>query len=221
MEGEGSCGDMVIEESVAFPNGYECNHEKEADIGSAQLENLNEKTNENIKEEFKFKNNENQKKDISVEDPAQEAERGSPNVHDGNSIKIPNTNNPVCKVQLEPVGVQRNDSPINLNGVSERLKTLLSRNTPIKEKLEGVNLKNSQSRLIGNHSRSIDEDEPKLGWFEQRVTRSQSTIKEEGSLFYWSWHRVQWRRVVWFFGSERQCCSQIGGSWARMWFSEM
>ncbi|KAI3751236.1 hypothetical protein L2E82_22284 [Cichorium intybus] len=167
----------IQDEEEEEGDGDSVEDDEEEDVGSTQLENLNEKTNEKIKEDFKFKNKENQKEDISVEDPAQEAERGSPKVHDGNSIKIPNTNSPVCKVQLEPVDVQRNDSPINLNGIFEKLKTLLSRNTPIKEKLEGVNSKNSQSQLIRNHSRSIDEDEQKLGWFEQRITRSQSKKK--------------------------------------------
>ncbi|KAI3708488.1 hypothetical protein L2E82_37658 [Cichorium intybus] len=73
---------------------------------------------------------------------------------------------------LESSGLRKGESDENnliLNGVSDKLKTLLSKNTPIKEKLEGVgvDMRKEEERI---------EDLQKKAKMERRVTRSQRKI---------------------------------------------
>ncbi|KAI3689718.1 hypothetical protein L2E82_47684 [Cichorium intybus] len=124
----------------------------------AQFENVNVKSNEKFKEEIKFKYKESQKEDNPMEDPTQEAERKSPSAYGGSSSKLLEIKSPASKAELEYEGVQRIERPNLLNGVFVRLNTLLSRDTPIKEKLEGNKAKKTHSKELENHSMGNEGD---------------------------------------------------------------
>ncbi|KAI3701010.1 hypothetical protein L2E82_45652 [Cichorium intybus] len=70
---------------------------------------------------------------------------------------------------------QEKGEPVDQIGLSDKMKLLLSRETPLKEKLERIAKKeNTQNKCQSNSNKEIKSDR-KIPIMERRITRSQST----------------------------------------------
>ncbi|KAI3503952.1 hypothetical protein L1887_32472 [Cichorium endivia] len=164
--------DTVVNESVRFPSQNDIACEKTAD-GSGELnENFNDKGN--IIKIVSPKNGRNPLEKDPVMTPTQIETIRSPH-HGGDNSYNKQLNPPLAHItQLETFKAQLEESPRLLNGVSDRLKSLLSRETPIKEKLINTGNKVNPSHEIESISPGAGNADFKPIKMEQRVTRSQS-----------------------------------------------
>ncbi|KAI3515976.1 hypothetical protein L1887_14883 [Cichorium endivia] len=150
------------------------NQEKLVDARGAQFENFNDMTDANFKEDTNSKYTEILKDGNPMEDSIQKGDNKSTSVDCGSSSNCLKNKSAVCMAHLESGEVKRSESLNFLNGVSDRLKTLLTRDTPIKEKLEVKKAKDFHPQDFEMQTMGNEGDYLKARWFKQRVIRSQS-----------------------------------------------
>ncbi|KAI3506195.1 hypothetical protein L1887_28551 [Cichorium endivia] len=166
-ENEQSYSGSIVKESVRIPSPQKVACEKTAeDFGD-----LNDKGNDMVGSPIIKINSSDQMENNPKVDPTQNENNRSPN----NEWNINNTlykePSPTLEAQSENF---MEESPRLISGVSEKLKNLLSRQTPIKEKLKEVNTEDHFYHAIGKSTPVMSETESKPVIVEQRITRSQS-----------------------------------------------
>ncbi|KAI3691465.1 hypothetical protein L2E82_49825 [Cichorium intybus] len=151
-ENERSTGDTVVEEALYNVDDHEDFQGEAVKDRGLQFEKPNDKPDSNDDEVSNYKYVENKKVFSPIAEQVQD----------------------VLGVQVEKEETQTSDGPHLLNGVSERLQTLLSRDTPIKDKLT----KDKEVELLPQECDSSATCKEKGGIrnmkFEQRITRSQT-----------------------------------------------
>ncbi|KAI3515253.1 hypothetical protein L1887_14065 [Cichorium endivia] len=172
LECEESSGETIIKESTQFPRDITDSGEKTAEKVDGHFEIFNDEV------EFPIINDGNITRGKKV------VEEGSsdPNkivAHNEketdqriNVAHEQNNASPIKKTQVENCNNQLDESPKLLNGVSERLKILLSRDTPIKDKINGEKweVKEAKERMDSDNT----ANNSKWSMTERRITRSQS-----------------------------------------------
>ncbi|KAI3708269.1 hypothetical protein L2E82_37434 [Cichorium intybus] len=100
--------------------------------------------------------------------------------HDPNEESASSNNakiQPTGKIRPKPnlTEILNMNTPTNFNRVSDKMKILLSRNTPISEKLEQMEGKGGNQHLIQYKENSTTMNDNKAQNAERRITRSQSS----------------------------------------------